>query len=93
MKPADDVAKLRAALIAAEGQLTALRSIIKPVRDLPSDVAELVNYATQCRAVLTQFPVVIDQLRAHQAPDVRAIGNSLDSLFRSVQVPAVLATR
>lgn len=90
---ADDMAALRAEKTRIEGQLAAISSIVRPVTDLAKDVAEVMNYAARCRSVLDQFPVVIDQLRAHAAPDVRAIGNSLDALFRSVPVPAVMQSR
>jgi hypothetical protein len=83
-----------AAKTKAEADATVLRSILGGDRPLASDVTALLNYGVQCKRLQAQFLDQIAQLRAiDNVTEARAIGNSMDALFRSAPVPEVLASR
>jgi hypothetical protein len=78
----------------AEADATVLRSLLGGSRPLTSDVTALLNYGVQCKRLQAQFLDLIAQLRAvDNVNEARAIGNSMDALFRSAPVPEVLASR
>jgi len=58
--------------------------------DLRTHVVELVNYGRSCRDTLRTLETMIQHLRACSDPEAKAIGNSLDAMFRSVPVPQSL---
>jgi hypothetical protein len=83
-----------AAKTRAESDATVLRSILGGNRPVTADVTALLNYGVQCKRLLAQFADQIAQLRAvDSVNEARAIGNSMDALFRSAPVPEVLASR
>lgn len=83
-----------AAKTKAEADLTVLRSILGGNRSLTADVTALLNYGVQCKRLQAQFADQIAHLRAvTELNEARAIGNSMDALFRSAPVPEVLGSR
>lgn len=83
-----------AAKTKAEADVTVLRSILGGNRPVTNDVTALLNYGTQCKRMQAQFADQIAQLRAvDTVNEARAIGNSMDALFRAAPVPEVLASR
>lgn len=74
-----------------EAELASLRRTLGVPSGLSAVVAELMNYAVSAKATQTQLAPTIAHLRAVQTiEEARAIGNSLDALFRATPVPQVL---
>jgi hypothetical protein len=84
-----------AAQTRAISDLTVIRSVLGAnSRSLTADVTALLNYASQAKQMQARFADIIAQLRAVQSvEEARAIGNSMDALFRATPVPEVLAGR
>lgn len=78
----------------AEAVLASLRQTLGVKTGIALAVAELMNYAVASRAIHQQLAPTIEHLRGAQSvEEARAIGNSLEALFRAAQVPQVLARR
>ena len=78
----------------AESEVTALRAVLQTSRPIAVAVAELLTFGTQARDAQAQLAVMIAHLRAATSLDeARAVGNSMEALFRATPVPAALAPR
>jgi len=78
----------------AIAELAVLRAVLVQSSSLAEDVTALLNYAVQARQVQASFADLVAQLRAvGSVAEAKAIGNSVDALFRTTPVPAVLAGR
>lgn len=77
--------------IRTETILSSIRQSLGIETGIALAVAELVNYGIASRAVHQQLAPTIAHLRAAQSvEEARAIGNSLEALFRAAKVPQVL---
>lgn len=75
----------------AEAILTSLRQTLGVKTGIALAVADLMNYAIASRSIQQQLASTIAHLRAVQTvEEARAIGNSLEALFRAARVPQVL---
>lgn len=72
-------------------ELNNIRRLLGVSDDLLVHAAELLNYARSCRDSFRSLETMIQHLRGLSDPEARAIGNSLDATFRSVQPPRILA--
>lgn len=79
-----------AQLTASAEEASSAKSIIGIAGDLRTHVVELVNYGRMCRDAMRSLETLIQHLRACSDPEAKAIGNSLDAMFRSVPPPQAL---
>lgn len=76
-----------------ESELSTIRDVVRPTGRLIDDVSAVVSYARVAASVEHRVTESIATLRVSSDLEARAIGNSLEALFRAVQVPEVIARR
>lgn len=81
-------------LIRERAELEAARALLPGSRVTVSvALQELLNYGTAARRMQAEFADLVRMLQNSKDPESKAIGNSMDALFRSTPVPSVLAGR
>lgn len=88
------LATVEATLARERVELTTVRAVLGPLSvSTGTAVQELLNYALAARRVQSALVDSIKMLQASQDPEAKALGNSMDALFRTTPVPQVLVNR
>lgn len=88
------LAVAEAALIRERADLETVRAVLGPLTTpLSVAVQELLNYAVSSRRAQAEFADLVRMLQSSRDAEAKAIGNSMDALFRTTPIPQVLVGR